>query len=45
MVTVLVEEGGEGSKIAGPIARAIYDYWYGFENVETDIPVGEIQSE
>ena len=45
VATVLVEEGGEGSKIAGPIARAIYDYWYGFENLETKIPEGEIQSE
>lgn len=44
VATVLVEEGGEGSKIAGPIARAIYDYWYGFENLKTDIPQG-IQSE
>ncbi len=28
VVTVLVEEGGEGSKVAGPIARQIFDYWY-----------------
>ncbi len=25
---VLVEEGGEGSKVAGPIARTIFDYWF-----------------
>jgi penicillin-binding protein 2 len=30
VVTVLVEKGGEGSKIAAPIAREIFDYW--FEN-------------
>ena len=28
VVTVLVEGGGEGSKIAGPIARSIADYWF-----------------
>lgn len=28
VVTVLVEKGGEGSKVAGPIARKILDYWY-----------------
>lgn len=27
VATVLVEKGGEGSKIAGPIARDIMDYW------------------
>ncbi len=26
-LTVLVEQGGEGSSIAGPIARKIMDYW------------------
>lgn len=26
VVTVLVERGGEGSKVAGPIARSIFDY-------------------
>jgi len=26
--TVLVEGGGEGSKIAGPIARSIFDFWF-----------------
>ncbi|MFC1625175.1 penicillin-binding transpeptidase domain-containing protein [Patescibacteria group bacterium] len=28
VVTVLVEGGGEGSKIAGPIARDIFDFWF-----------------
>jgi penicillin-binding protein 2 len=27
VVTVLVEKGGEGSKVAAPIAREILDYW------------------
>jgi penicillin-binding protein 2 len=26
-LTVLVEGGGEGSKVAGPIARSVMDYW------------------
>ena len=29
VMTVLVEGGGEGSKVAGPIARTILDSWYG----------------
>lgn len=28
VVTVIVEEGGEGSKVAGPIAREVMDYWF-----------------
>lgn len=28
IVTVLVEKGGEGSKVAGPIVREIFDYWF-----------------
>lgn len=28
VLTVLVEEGGEGSKIAGPIATEIFEYWF-----------------
>lgn len=28
-VTVLVEDGGEGSTVAGPIAKEILDYWFG----------------
>ncbi|MBN1168482.1 penicillin-binding protein 2, partial [Candidatus Woesebacteria bacterium] len=31
VVTVLVENGGEGSKVAGPIAREIYDTWFSIE--------------
>lgn len=27
VATVMVEHGGEGSKVAGPIARELYDYW------------------
>jgi penicillin-binding protein 2 len=29
VLTVMVEKGGEGSKVAGPIARTIMDYWFG----------------
>lgn len=28
VVTVLVEKGGEGSEVAGPIAREIFDYYF-----------------
>lgn len=28
VATILVEKGGEGSKVAGPIAREIFDYWF-----------------
>jgi len=28
VLTVLVEKGGEGSKVAAPIARKIMDYWF-----------------
>ena len=28
VVTVLVEKGGEGAYVAGPIAREIFDYWF-----------------
>ena len=28
VVTVLVEKGGEGSSVAGPIAREIFDFWF-----------------
>jgi penicillin-binding protein 2 len=31
VVTVLIERGGEGSRVAGPIAREIFDYWFGVE--------------
>lgn len=29
ILTIMVEEGGEGSKVAGPIARTIMDFWFG----------------
>ena len=29
IVTVLVEKGGEGSSVAGPMAKDIFDYWFG----------------
>ena len=28
VVTILIENGGEGSKVAGPIAREIFNYWF-----------------
>jgi penicillin-binding protein 2 len=28
VVTILVENGGEGSRVAGPIAREVYDLWF-----------------
>lgn len=28
VITVLVEKGGEGSKVAGPLAREIADFWF-----------------
>jgi penicillin-binding protein 2 len=28
ITTVLVEEGGEGSSVAGPIAKQIFDFWF-----------------
>jgi len=28
VATVLIEEGGEGSSVAGPIARDIFDFWF-----------------
>jgi penicillin-binding protein 2 len=28
ILTILVEKGGEGSKVAGPLAREIFDYWF-----------------
>ena len=35
VTTVLVEGGGEGSKIAGPIARDIFDFWFHREKFES----------
>jgi penicillin-binding protein 2 len=31
VAAVLVEKGGEGSRVAGPIMREIFDYWFGLE--------------
>jgi penicillin-binding protein 2 len=28
VLTVLVEEGGEGSKVAGPLAKQVMEYWF-----------------
>jgi penicillin-binding protein 2 len=32
LLTTLVEGGGEGSRVAGPIAREIFDYWFGLSH-------------
>lgn len=32
VVTVIIEHGGEGSYVAAPIARKIFDYWFSSEN-------------
>ncbi len=32
VTTVLVEKGGEGAYVAGPIAREIFDYWFEKDN-------------
>lgn len=32
VLTIIAERGGEGSKVAGPLAREIMDYWFGREN-------------
>jgi penicillin-binding protein 2 len=37
VVTVLIEKGGEGSKVAGPIAREIFDYWFKQDIKDQDI--------
>lgn len=41
VATVLVEKGGEGSKVAGPIAREIFNYWFGLPSKE----IKEVESE
>ena len=28
-ITVIIEEGGEGSGVAGPVAKEILDWWFG----------------
>jgi penicillin-binding protein 2 len=37
VITILVEEGGEGSSKAAPIARKILDYWYD-KPISTPVP-------
>lgn len=37
VLTVLVENGGEGSKVAAPIARKILDYWF-YERTGKEVP-------
>lgn len=37
-VTVLVENGGEGSRVAGPIAREIFNYWFNVQPTPTQTP-------
>lgn len=36
--TVLVERGGEGSVVAGPIARSIFDFWFHKTKIEKTTP-------
>lgn len=38
VATVLIENGGEGSKVAGPIAREIFNYWFGILPTPTPAP-------
>jgi penicillin-binding protein 2 len=33
VTTVMIENGGEGSQVAAPLAREILDYWFGLKNV------------
>lgn len=37
ILTVLVEKGGEGSKVAAPIAREIFNYWF-YEKKGLELP-------
>jgi len=37
ILTVLVEKGGEGSKVAAPIAREIFNYWF-YERKGLEVP-------
>ena len=38
ITTVLVENGGEGSSVAGPVARKIFNYWFGVEDIMPPTP-------
>ena len=37
IATILIENGGEGSRVAGPIAREIFDYWFKVSNEFSNI--------
>ncbi len=37
VLTVLVERGGEGSKVAAPIARELFNYWF-YEQYGREVP-------
>ncbi|MBL7036262.1 hypothetical protein ISR94_00240 [Candidatus Microgenomates bacterium] len=41
MLTVLVEKSGEGSKVAGPVAREILDFYYEDQKTTQPTPVVE----
>ncbi len=46
VLTVLVEKGGEGSSVAGPIARDVFNYWFGKPELPvTPTPEPEDQEE
>ena len=38
VATILVENGGEGSEIAGPIAREVFNYWFKVPVSPTPLP-------
>ena len=38
ITTVMIENGGEGSKVAGPIAREIFNYWFNIQPSLTPQP-------
>lgn len=38
VATILIENGGEGSKVAGPIAREIFNYWFKVPITPTPAP-------
>ncbi len=38
VATILIENGGEGSKVAGPIAREIFNYWFKVPVTSTPVP-------
>ncbi len=41
VVTVLVEQGGQGSTVAAPIAKVASDYWFGFVEATTSAQVAD----